>query len=161
MLRWECLVLGYRYIFMVDNGNIQPEKINNNEKQSKNLNVLHVTISSVKDVQAIGEPSSPRKRVSKTSRQYISPLFLFLWVIFMPGSGSSRPISIRFDADPDPQQWRVLYYRSELKTLWYKTSTLSSLLSGNLFELSSICFFSVPTHCLPQGTHTPHAAPLW
>jgi hypothetical protein len=35
----------------------------------------------MKDVQAIGEPSSPRKRVSETSKQYISPLFLFLWVV--------------------------------------------------------------------------------
>ncbi len=77
--------------------------------------------------------------------------FFFSCGSFMAGSGSGRPISIRFDADPDPQQWRVLFYRSELKTLWHITSTQSSWPSGKLIWIVFCVFF-----CVTQLTVHPH-----
>jgi hypothetical protein len=60
----------------------------------------------VKDVLAIGKPSSPQKRTSSTINIFLH-FFLFLWGHFCPprsGSSSSRPKLLRIHEDPDPHQ---------------------------------------------------------
>jgi hypothetical protein len=114
----------------------------------------------MKDVQATGEASSPQRRTSSISKQYISSLLSFL---SQSGSGTSK---VNADSDPDPvPQYCPKHFGSEFfiqafhlfSTMFKHTYFISYVFKKKFVKMTRLfccCWYGLHSHPLSPRHQT-------